>query len=164
MSRPAFTREQFVTAFWQKVNKAGPMIEGRPELGPCWLWTRSTRNGYGQVRMDGRTEYTHRVSWWITTGDWPPDGTVLDHFICHDSTCVNPAHLRAVTNQKNSENWKGPRKGNRSGVRGVTWHEVSGKWMVRVQGRYGGLFSDLEDAKAEALAMRLRMMTHSDGR
>lgn len=79
--------------FWEKVNKDGP--------GGCWLWTASFRNeqGYGQFGVSGRTVVAHRMSYELMVGPIP-DGLVLDH-LCRVRRCVNPAHLRPVTDREN---------------------------------------------------------------
>src|SRR5690348_8449196 len=41
-------RPSSLDRFWAKVDKNGPVPEYRPDLGPCWLWTASTRpSGHG---------------------------------------------------------------------------------------------------------------------
>ena len=45
--------------FWEKVNKAGPII--RPELGPCWIWTgQLDRKGYGRFSLGHRPDSSRR--------------------------------------------------------------------------------------------------------
>ena len=40
--------------FWRNVNKDGPLPEGKPELGPCWVWTAAKNgNGYGAFSPGG---------------------------------------------------------------------------------------------------------------
>ena len=83
-------RERLLARFWAKVNKTPT----------CWLWTGSgTLDGYGQLYVDGRKNYVHRISYEIHVGR-VPDGLVLDH-LCRVRRCVNPAHLEAVTNREN---------------------------------------------------------------
>jgi len=66
----------------------------------CWQWTaRTTENGYGWFRYQGRQTYAHRASYAIHVGPIP-DGLVLDH-VCANKLCVNPEHLEPVTTQEN---------------------------------------------------------------
>lgn len=68
--------------------------------GECWIWTASTStNGYGQVSIGGRTQAAHRASYEHFVGPIP-EGLTIDHVRqrgCKSKTCVNPAHLEAVT-------------------------------------------------------------------
>jgi hypothetical protein len=87
--------------FWARVNKSGT---------GCWIWTGSTTNGYGNVRIDGRPWRVHRYAWELLNGPIPA-GREVDH-TCHDSSCragadcphrrcVNPAHLSIVLHVEN---------------------------------------------------------------
>lgn len=81
--------------FWSKVNKAGPIPDYRPDLGPCWIWTAGTfADGYGQFSLNGRGQRAHRVSYRWVKGEIP-EGLDLDH-LCRVIKCVNPDHLEAV--------------------------------------------------------------------
>ncbi len=72
--------------FWEKVAKTES----------CWLWRGSTSTrGYGRYRG----QQAHRVSFELS-GNEIPKGLVLDHK-CRVRNCVNPDHLRAVTNLEN---------------------------------------------------------------
>lgn len=98
---PRPTTEQ---RFWGKVDKDGPIPSARPELGPCWVWTGATSDGYGRVgirRGTDRpsTEGAHRISYRMNVGPIP-EGLTLDH-LCRNPPCVNPAHLEAVTMREN---------------------------------------------------------------
>lgn len=83
--------------FWEKVNKDGPVPTHCPELGPCWLWTASTKGGkwrYGVISQTGKHDsllLAHRVSWEIHNGPIP-EGSLALHK-CDNPSCVNPAHL-----------------------------------------------------------------------
>jgi hypothetical protein len=75
-------------------------IEPEPNSG-CWLWTGATGNpgGYGNVGFQGSTRGAHRVVYELLVGP-VPDGLVLDH-LCRNRPCVNPDHLRPVTQLEN---------------------------------------------------------------
>ncbi len=85
---------------WSNVDKDGPIPETRPELGPCWMWTKSlATKGYGQLRVHGKKRYTHRVAYELLVGV-VPEGLELDH-LCRNPACCNPAHLEPVTHAEN---------------------------------------------------------------
>jgi hypothetical protein len=66
----------------------------------CWNWTGAlTKDGYGTVTVDGRTQYAHRVAYEMERGQIPA-GLVMDH-LCRNRRCVNPDHLEPVTNRTN---------------------------------------------------------------
>lgn len=67
----------------------------------CWVWTRSSRNGYAQIYMSSLAKTTkgHRLTYMLVKGDIP-EGKVLDH-LCRNKICVNPEHLEPVTTREN---------------------------------------------------------------
>ncbi len=86
--------------FWAKVDKAGPY--------ECWLWHGAKAGkGYGTIYVteQKRLVGAHVVSWFISTGSWPPP----DRDVLHNCPspggdrpdCVNPAHLWLGTHQDN---------------------------------------------------------------
>lgn len=88
--------------FWRRVDKNGPISAHRPDLGPCWIWTRKPNpDGYGHTRwVSQKYILTHRLAWLLTYGWLPPRPLELDH-LCRVRLCCNPHHLEVVTTQEN---------------------------------------------------------------
>ncbi len=88
--------------FWAKVDKAGPLPDFAPHLGPCWLWTASlfTQSRYGLLKVSDTNRGAHVVSYELVVGPVPA-GLELDH-LCRVRHCVNPSHLEPVTHQENA--------------------------------------------------------------
>lgn len=65
----------------------------------CWLWLGSLdKDGYGRF-FTFQTDRAHRYSY--ATAVAPiPDNMVIDH-LCRVRCCVNPSHMRVVTNVEN---------------------------------------------------------------
>lgn len=138
---------------WEQVDKRSPE--------ECWPWRPPVRkDGYGRYRG----KLAHRAVYEDVNGPLRP-GEMLDH-ICHNRRCVNPLHLRPVTNKQNMENLSGAQSNSKTGVLGVTWVAHASLFRVRVQHNYqhhdGGYFKTLEDAEKAAKALRNRLFTHND--
>lgn len=81
---------QHEARFLAKVDKSGD----------CWLWTAKCNNrGYGMFGLNGRMVTAHRVAHELWVGPIP-EGLEIDH-LCAVRSCVNPAHLEAVTHREN---------------------------------------------------------------
>lgn len=87
--------------FWSKVQKG--------EADGCWIWTGATSAGYGVIMtasamIDGKrhveTVGAHRLSYFFATGTWPTEDT---RHRCHNTVCVNPAHLVPGTRFQNMQ-------------------------------------------------------------
>lgn len=83
-----------IAGFWSKVDLTRGMAS-------CWEWQGyRDRLGYGRVHMGGRHLKAYRVSYELVVGPIPTNLTI-DH-LCRNSSCVNPAHLEAVTKRENT--------------------------------------------------------------
>jgi hypothetical protein len=67
----------------------------------CWLWkAHRSPEGYGQFRLEGTTQWAHRVSYAIFNGEIEK-GQTVDHR-CLVSSCVNPHHLVLMSRSDNT--------------------------------------------------------------
>jgi hypothetical protein len=68
----------------------------------CHEWTRAINpNGYGKVKISGRSMDAHVASWRISNGGQPvPVGSLIMHS-CDNRKCVNPDHLSCGTSSLN---------------------------------------------------------------
>jgi hypothetical protein len=79
--------------FWDKVAPC--------PMSGCWLWTdRLERNGYARIAVGKprRRFLAHRLAYEAI--EPIPAGLHIDH-LCRVRSCVNPAHLEAVTPRTN---------------------------------------------------------------
>lgn len=87
--------------FWPKVDKAGPVPECRPDLGPCWIWLAAPDGkGYGAFSLTGRKITKAHIWSWTDANGPVPEGLELDH-VCRVKLCVRPSHLEPVTHGEN---------------------------------------------------------------
>ena len=144
-----------IERFWEKVE----------QTDSCWNWKAAKgKGGYGRFRYEGRLGMAHKFAYELIHGT-VPDGMEVDH-VCHNTGCVNPAHLRLTTHKQNTENRQGADVDNWSGVRGVSWNEKQNVWVARV-GHHGkiisaGNFTTQVEAEKAAKDLRLELFTHNN--
>jgi hypothetical protein len=86
------------------MTHSGATIKPLVKLGKspedCWEWIGLKHaNGYGKKQFHDKTWLAHRWLWSQLFGPIP-DGLVIDH-VCQNPGCVNPHHLRVVTQAEN---------------------------------------------------------------
>lgn len=140
--------------FWAKVKKTET----------CWEWTAAvSSSGYGEFWAETRLVKAHRFSWEIS-GRSLEVGLVLDH-TCRNRVCVNPSHLRQVTQKQNMEHLS-PTSTNAAGLRGIYFHKGIQKWQGRVNhdgvSHSTGYFLTKDEAAEAVVALRNELHTHND--
>lgn len=117
------THEQ-TERFWKKIKRLNP--------SECWVWTASTRDGYGQFNVNGKMVASHRIAWVLANGQIPHDNSPHGICICHRCdvrACCNPSHMFLGTNAVNIHDMisKGrhvARRGDLSGMSKLTTEQV----------------------------------------
>jgi hypothetical protein len=76
----------------------------------CWLWAGSKyANGYGEIKVDGKKAYAHRVAWALENGPIPAGASVLHH--CDVRACVRHDHLFLGDHNANMADMKAKGRG-----------------------------------------------------
>lgn len=89
-------RIDWVKRFWGNVTRGAP--------DECWIWKGFLNSGgYGTIRVGDKSKKwpAHRASYYLHGFGKVPDGLVLDHQ-CNTPSCVNPNHLKPMTNWQNA--------------------------------------------------------------
>ena len=85
-------------------------------------------SGYLRVSLMGRYFFAHRIVWMLIHGEWP--SAIVDHA---DRNRANnrPSNLRVANKSLNAQN-STSRSDSRTGLRGVGWSGVKGKYRARI--------------------------------
>ncbi len=85
------TFEDSVRTMWSRTEKTPT----------CWLWTGclAGESGHGQMQVNGKPMYVHRLAYLVSKGEIP-DGLIVRH-TCDVGHCVNPEHLILGTHWDN---------------------------------------------------------------
>lgn len=147
-----------------------------PETGVFkWLIKKKGRNtnrnvgcilrcdkSYLVARINYKLFLLHRLAWLYMTGNFPENeidhinGNGLDNRWCN---------LRNVTSLDNRKNMRKP-SNNSSGVIGVSWHRLSGKWRALINVNYSrkhlGLFNTVEEARVARIKAEIEYGFHEN--
>ena len=83
----------------KEVSVMGRLLQRKVHVGECWWYDGFRRKGYGMMRVDGKLDSTHRISWRLWKGDIPDGMKVCHH--CDQPPCFNPDHLFLGTQKDN---------------------------------------------------------------
>jgi len=132
------------TLTWKKKTSNLSRIKIGQEAG-----TKVSSSGYINIIFKKKNYLAHRVAYFIYHGVDPKEKQV-DH-IDGDHFNNKIDNLRLATNSENIRN-RPFQKNNKSGIVGVSWYEISKKWVAYVsimkKRIHLGYFDDIEEAKA----------------
>lgn len=118
--------------------------------------------GYIVIEITGKNYKAHRLAWFYMTGEWPSCDVDHRDGVPSNNTWTNLREAAGSVNHVNTAIYKS----NTSGVKGVSWHKVSGKWVASIghnkRSIHLGCFDNMDDAiRARYEAEKLYHGEHS---
>ena len=146
------------------LNRLKQVLDYNPLIGVFTWKTRTsnrtkiggvagyTRDGYVQIRVDGRLHYGHRLAFLFMSGRLPLNH--VDHIngTRSDNRWENLREASPLENRRNAAR----NKNNTSGVTGVVWDATKQKWMARITVDHKDIFLGYFDDIPQAAACRKR--------
>lgn len=121
--------------YWSRVDKG----VGHGPSRDCHLWIGSVDNkGYGKMQVFGVRVKAHRYAWHLAGNVLPVWPMVIDHK-CRVRNCVNPVHLRVLSQGENAVHGDGLPAQRKRMTHCVNGHLLSGdnllEWYFKAHGR-----------------------------
>lgn len=94
-NEPILSRREEISLEWIKSNCT-------IDNNDCWNWNKAKHpiSMYGHLGFDGRSWYTHRLTFTLVKGEIP--NNLLIRHKCDNKSCCNPDHLELGTQKDNS--------------------------------------------------------------
>ena len=116
---------------------------------------RASKSKYPMISFNGNSYLAHRIAWVLKTKKNPE--LDIDH-INGDKWDNRWSNLRVATTSQNCQN-KPIHTKSKSGVKGVCFHKLTGKWFaqIKINGKhvFRKLFNTIEEAEIEIKKQRL---------
>lgn len=134
-------------------------LKGQGSAAAGSIAGRVNKTGYRYICINRKNYRAHRLAWFYVKGVWP---TKIDHenLLRDDNRWLN---LREANSSQNEMN-KPKTSRNTSGVKGVSFHKRSGKWIAQLtkdgEYHYLGLYETLE--LAEEVVRKKRQELHGE--
>lgn len=140
-------------------------LERAKEFPLSW-YANSSKHGQlyvkGHIKKEEKQSTTSLHQWLMSTNN----ECLIDHFNHNGLDNRRSTNLRKATGFENQQNRKGPNKNSKSGIRGVYWNEVGGKWNAQISINHKdtnlGSFTSKEEAEKAVLEARSKFMPFSN--
>lgn len=129
----------------------------------CLVWMGACTHSNPRYKYPKFRGYLlHRLMFELHTGIKLKSTDFVDH-MCHNTMCIEPAHLRQATPAENAQNLVRARN-NTSGMRGVSFKQRTQRWEAKAQkagvSYFAGQYKSFEEACNAVVALRARLYSH----